>query len=385
MKKSLIIVAGVAILVLLAGFLVINLPSKNNTTNNQLIETQTQNTESLETLQDENCNVIFTEYLVKPEQVQKLGQIGVVHGSGKYIVERSYISVKPELTEQKIPIYAPAEMTLFAGAYYNNPATPSNFLPDYALKFDAGCGVEVALAHLKEVVPQIAEQLPEPKPDSRDNPIGPFTFKAGELIGYYIQQQGGVAGFDFITRDKKVVNQFINQERYENDRARNLINGVCPYDFYTGDKKTTYYNLLGGAGGTLFNVKECGNASRDKAGTISGMWFLEKEVNGSIYEGYKDGEYGSLISLAGDEEAVTIGNLGQTNTVRVYARDLTYKLPTEVREEHCYAFQSQQNPSNSAGYAYFKLIDNISMDVYYSSSGSCPTTFPSAGARRYWK
>ena len=231
----------------------------------------------------ENCtNPLFTAYLVEPKYVQKVGQVGVVHGSGLYIVERSYISIKNEFNKEKIPIYAPVNMTLRTGSHYQNPAATPNALPDYALWFDVGCGVEVNLAHLKEVVEPIAVQLQEVKGDSRSSQLSPIPFKAGDLIGYFIYNEGDVAGFDFIVRDKKVVNEFINQERYSGYRAGNLINGVCPYDYYEPAKKQEYYNLLGGAGGTLFSVKDCGHSSRDMIGTISGMWFLDEELGENI-------------------------------------------------------------------------------------------------------
>ncbi|MEK6894859.1 MAG: hypothetical protein AABX10_05360 [Nanoarchaeota archaeon] len=329
---------------------------------------------------EEDCQVKFSEYLIDPKYVQKIGQVGVVHGGGKSIVERSYISIKEEFYEQQIPLYSPTDMTLFMGAHYKIPGSPDNTLSDYVIKFDAGCGVEILLGHVKGVVDSIGSQLTQLKADSREDMLSPVDFKAGELIGYYIQQreQGAVAGFDFVVRDLSVVNQFINQERYSDDRARNLINGVCPYDYYTDEKKEAYYNLLGGAGGRIFEVKDCGSASRDKAGAISGMWFLNKEITGTIYEDYKEGDYGSPLSIMGDEEAVSIGNIGLTSPIyRIYTDNPTYKLPSQVTDEKCYQF------SSSGGYAYFKLIDASTMDVYYSSSGNCPEAIPQGGKRYY--
>jgi len=378
------------VLVLLAFFLFFNNYNNSNSNSNSdgdynsdgLANSLIQNSFSEDFQQNlENCSIEFTDYLVDPKYVLKVGQIGVVHGSGKTIVERSYISVKSNFTGKKVPIYAPVDMTLTSGSHYGNPATAEGSLPDYALWFDAGCGVEVNLAHLKEVVESIALQLPEIKTDSRSIQLEKLKFKAGDLIGYFIYNEGGVAGFDFIVRDQSFTNQFINQERYEGDRARNLIHGVCPYDFYTGEKKQDYYNLLGGAGGKLFNVKDCGNASRDLAGTISGMWFLDKEITGSIYENYyNEGDYGNLLSITGDEESVTIGYLGQSNILRVYSNEPTYKLPTQVMGEHCYQFSSN---SVNLGYAYFKVIDKMTMDIYYTPSGSCPLAMPEGGKRYY--
>lgn len=328
----------------------------------------------------ETCPITFTEYLIEPSFVQKVGQVGVVHGFGKTIVERSYISVKPEFVEQEIPIYAPRDMILVGGAHYQVSSDPA-YMPDYVLRFNAGCNVEVVLGHLKGVVPAIDALMGPMKNDSREDFFPtPLHFKAGDLIGsYYQQAQGGVAGFDFIVRDRNVINQFTNQERYSEGRADNLISGVCPYDYYTGEKKTAYYNLLGGGGGTVFRVKNCGKASRDVPGTIGGMWFLDQHVVGSIYEYYTDGLYGSPISIAGDEERIAIGHLGtQEPVIYIWSRDASYKLPETVTTEHCY----QRSPS---GYVFFKVLDARTMDVFYSESGTCPSSFPSSGSRRYYK
>ena len=330
---------------------------------------------------NDNCNVSFTEFLIDPQYVQKVGQVGVVHGSGQYIVERSYISIKQEFHEQNIPLYAPGDMTFVAGARYKI-SKDLNYLTDYVVKFDAGCNTEVVLGHLKGVVDTIGDQLIETKDTSAEDYVKPVKFKAGDLIGYYYQQsQNGVGGFDFIVRDRKVINQFIHQERYEDRRADNLISGVCPYDYFVEEKKQAYYNLLGGMGGTVFKVKDCGTSSRDQAGTISGMWFLDKEIVGWIYESYKDGEYGSPLSIAGDEERINIGNLGNMNVNWIYSNTPTYKLPTDITNEHCYQFYLNFNTPN--GYAYFKLIDERTMDVYYSYDGLSPSNFPQGGKRYY--
>ncbi len=395
MKKG-VIISIVAVIIILAIIFVffinhdpssdrINDPNRNqlpNTFNNSQLPYEESNSNKNNEIDTENCNVQFTEYLIEPSYVQKLGQIGVVHGSGKNIVERSYISIKNEFYEQKIPIYSPTDMTLQSGARYKISPDP-NYMEDYVLKFDAGCKVEVLLGHLKDVIEPIRNQLTQLKNDSREDQLKPIKFKAGDLIGYYYQQSsGGVGGFDFVVRDRKIINKFINQERYSNMRADNLISGVCPYDFYSGEKKEVYYNLLGGAGGTLFKIKNCGNASRDAIGTISGMWFLDKEITGWIYDYYMDGEYGSPVSVVGDEESIHIGNLGQQSAIiRIYSNNPTYKLPEEVKTEHCY--QIYQTSSQPSGYIYFKIVDNATVDIFYSSSGNCPSSFPSGGKRYY--
>ena len=339
---------------------------------------------NVENFDDENCEDFeFTEYLVDPSYVQKVGQIGVVHGSGQFTVGRSYISLKDDLGLEKVPVYAPTEMVLRWGSYYENPASVEikGSLPDYALRFDAGCDVEITLAHLKEVVDSIAQQLPDVKPDSRQTQLDPIIFKAGDLIGYFIQNSG-VAGFDFMIHDINVVNQFANQERYETGSS-NILNAVCPYDFYKGERKKAYYDLIGGGGGTLFEVKECGPASRDFPGTISGQWFLDEEVLIGIYDYYKDGDYPSVLPIVGDEERITIGSLGEKNIHWVYPNNPTYKDLKDVTDNHCYQFYP--NFSDAEGYVYFKIISDTEMKVKYSEIGTCPSSFQEEGSKKYYR
>lgn len=337
---------------------------------------------------DGNCEeVVFTEYFVKPSYVQKVGQIGVVHGSGKFTVGRSYVSFKEDLGLLKIPVYAPTKLILSQGSHYQDPSAigVEGYLSDYALTFNAGCGVTVTFAHLKEVVDSIGNQLQEVKSDSRTIQLDPIEFEAGDLIGYFVQN-AGVTGIDIMVHDDNVVNQFANQARQEIGHGTNLLHAVCPYDFYTDDKKEDYYNLIGGASGTLFEVKECGPISREFPGTISGLWFLDKEVSDTsdyYTDYYKDGDYGSVLPIVGDEEGITIGGLGDSAIERVYTNNPTYIAPKDVTGEHCYKI-STYSPNDDAGYVYFKLIDDETMDVFYSRAGSCPSGFPD-GEKRYYR
>lgn len=381
MKKLVIFLSVILIAVVLAFF--IFLPKSNLNGNSYNQPSQEQNVIQTE---DKNCEKpVFTAYFVDPKLIQKVGQIGVVHGSGQFVVERSYVSFLDKPENQKISIYAPTDMILTTGAYYKAPppANDPNFdeekaLPDYVMEFDAGCGVQITFAHLKGAVPSIAEQLPNLQSDSRTNQLKPVEFKAGDLVGYFIQNSG-VAGIDFIVRDEEVTNQFANQERHTFGYGSTFLHAVCPYDYYEENKKQEYYNLLGGAAGTIFNVKECGPMSRDFPGTISGQWFLDKEVKSRIYDYYRDGDYPFALPIIGDEESVTLGGFGGESKHRIYSgSNPTYKLPKDITTEHCYQLES-------SGWAYFKIVDENTMQVYYSRSGSCPNVFPQNQGKTYYR
>ncbi|MEM2138516.1 MAG: hypothetical protein QW568_05495, partial [Candidatus Anstonellaceae archaeon] len=326
---------------------------------------------------------VFTEYFVDPKYLLQIGQVGTVHGSGRFTIERSYISVKNEFDRQKIPIYAPANITLVRGAYYQVPAPPGQYfgepLPDYALYFDAGCGVEISWGHLKEAVPKIASQFSQPKQDSRTDYLKPVKFAAGELIGYYVPG-AGVAAFDFFAYDQSVLNQFANQKRHEFGYADPMLHAVCPYDYYAGEMKDAYYSLIPGPA----TNKSCGPISRDYPGTISGMWFLDKEPTKYLYDYSQEGTYGSALPIAGDYDRTIIGTLGRRATTFIYPNNPTYRDPKDVTGEHCYQIYSYYNPSPE-GYVYFKLMDNETLKVFYSEKGECPESFPAEQGATYYR
>jgi hypothetical protein len=324
---------------------------------------------------------VFTHYLVDPNSISKVGQVGTVHGSGQFTVGRSYVSVKNNVS--KVPLYAPTDMVLTRGSYYQVPAPNSENLgiprPDYALYFDAGCKVEIHLGHVKEVVPAIARQFSSPKSDSRTIQLERVSFKAGDLVGYFINN-AGVAAFDFMVHDESRVVQFANQARHEYGQNDKLFHKVCPYDFYSGQMKNSYYQLIGGNEST---TKECGPISRDFNGTISGLWFLDKEVKKSIYDYTQEGTYGSVLPIVGDSDRVIIGRLSNRPTTTIYPSYPTYKDPRQITAEHCYQIHSNGNPQNFDGYVFFKLSDEKTLNVFYNEHGECPLSFPSGGATYY--
>lgn len=335
--------------------------------------------------QTSNCQKpLFTEYFVEPDYLKQVGQVGTVHGSGHFTIERSYIFVKPEFDRQKIPIYAPTDITLSRGAYYQVPPPNGQYLgeplPDYVVYFDAGCGVEIAWGHLKEVVPEIAREFSEPKQDSRTEELQRVQFKAGQLIGYYIPG-AGVAAFDFMAYDSSVTNQFANQARHKYGYGDPMLNAVCPYDYYTGEKKNAYYGLIGGN----LSAKECGPISRDFPGTISGMWFLDEEITKSVYDYSQEGTYGSALPIVGNHDRVIIGTLGGRTSTFIYPSDPTFIDPKKVTGEHCYQLYQYANPSAPGGFAYFKLADAATMKVFFSENGQCPGSFPAIGGATYYR
>lgn len=338
----------------------------------------TDNIDLITNEETEDCSsdIIFTHYLVDPKFVYSVSQIGSVGGANSEIIGRSYIAVKDEFTNQKVPIYAPTDMTLAYASYYSSPNHIEGLLPDYGLAFEIKCGKRMSLAHVKEVIPQIKDKLPTtPQNKSAYNyPIN-IEFKAGDLIGYYIKGPGSVA-FDFIVDDSKIKNKFANQERYEAGHGHNTLHSICPYDLYSGEMKEAYYNLLPGI--------ECGTMERDKIGTIAGQWFLNLDPNTGMGDYKKDGDYGNPLPIAMTPERISIGHVGTDNIIWIYPNNPTHKDPKEIMTEYCYQ-NYPTTPDNAQGYVYFKIVDNMTMDVYYSEIGNCPSSFPTTGVKRYYR
>lgn len=329
----------------------------------------------------EECDApVFTHYFVDPGKVKLVQPIGVVHGSGKILVGRSYVVTKEEYDNEKVPVYAPADAVTYFGSYYTGGSEPGEGnLPDYAITFDLGCGYRLSFAHLKEMAPEIAEIMPELSSSSAGIRIERIELKAGELIGYYIPNTG-VAAFDIIVESDGITNQFPNQERYEK-YGSNLLKVMCPYDLYTGEMKDAYYDLFGGASGTLLHNRDCGTVERDVPGAVEGMWFLDKIPVRGVHDTDKQGLYGSPMPVVDDGERITIGIIDEPN-IWVYHDNPTYADPAEITDSHCY---QAMPPSHEEGYIYFEVVSDMEMKVFRSETGACPESFPEEGWKSYYR
>lgn len=324
----------------------------------------------------------FTHYIVDPKFLKSITQIGGVGGGNTEMVGRSYIFIREELASQKIPLYAPTDMRIIGMSYYIDPAIPieqrESANKDYAMAFDAGCGVTVSLAHIKELASPLKEISPPLSTSSAHVQVKQVLLKGGDLIGYYLKKDSYSRGFDFVMNDQRVINQFVNQKRYESSSRAYNYHSVCPYDYYQGEMKEAYYELLPG--------KNCGTMEHDKIGTISGQWFLNPNpatgIGGVIFG--RTAGYGNPLPIVKMPDRITVGNIGSSNVIWIYPNSPTYKDPKEITTEHCYQ-NYPMNPDTPQGYIYFKVVDNMTLDAYFSETGNCPSIFPSTGGKRYYR
>jgi invasion protein IalB len=301
---------------------------------------------------------VFTKDFIDPDQVQVVVPIGQQTAFGGVLSVRSYVHSKPSLDGQKLPLYAPVDMTLIQAAYYKIGDDPA-YKPEYSLFFDAGCGIQVQLYHVKGVVGAVAKVTPkEPVPSSAGQPVTATPVKAGEQIGWFEGEAGKSVAFDFRVEDLRHTNSFINQSRFTSSPgASGELRAVCPYDFYAGAQRERWLAKLGAPSSDPIPGTACGTISQGKAGTAQGMWFFsDAKVNELTYrgetwnEGMAAGQYQSQILLTVDPGGtIRIGGLnavkplGQMMIGKQGAGSETWKDPLAVTagQDHCWSNPTQ--------------------------------------------
>ena len=119
-----------------------------------------------------NSSPVFTNHITDMSKVNYIGPPPTM-GAGPNLKTHSYIGTD----HARVPVYAPATMTLESGSYYVGGP--------YMIEFLVSCEVRVRFGHITEPVEAIRKLLPsEPKQDSRSQELAPITFAAGDLVGY---------------------------------------------------------------------------------------------------------------------------------------------------------------------------------------------------------
>jgi len=300
----------------------------------------------------------FTQDVMALDQVQVVVPIGEQTAFGGSLSVRSYVHTKPELHGQMLPIYAPVDMTLHQAAYYKISSDPT-YAPEYSLFFDAGCGIDVQLYHVKGVVGAIAEAVPAiPVPSSAGQSVRRTPVKAGEQIGWFTGESGRSVAFDFRVEDAAHTNTFINQQRFvTSPGASGELRAVCPYDFYTGAQRDRWLAKLGAPSSDPVPGTSCGVISQGARGTAEGMWFFaDAKVNEFTYrgqtwnEGIPGGQYQSQLVFSVDPlGTVRIGGLNAAKPMTqmmigaVGPGSETWRDPVSVTagQEHCWSSSTQ--------------------------------------------
>lgn len=318
----------------------------------------------------------FTENFIDPAYVRAVTPIGEQTGSGGVIAVRSYIHPSNSFLGKELPIYAPVDMTLVMASYYKPPGAAANYQPEYSLYFEVGCGISVKFFHIKGVVGKVAGAVPaEPSPSSAGQAVTRTSVKAGEQIGWYKLGENSVA-FDFWVDNEAHTNNFIIPSHFA---GSNALHSVCPYDFYTPDKKALWLAKLGAPGSDPVLGTTCGVVTEGVEGTADGMWFISPETQ-TDHLTY-DGAYQSQIMFSIDPSRILrIGGLNTSGTLSqmmVSPQSSTWLRPSDVKvgSSHCWSTDLQS--------VAVKVIDNRTMSVVVGAESCSTLSDPSTGRTYY--
>lgn len=323
-------------------------------------------------------NVIFTHQIFDPSQISFITPLGELNGgySEWQATTGVMINIKPEFVagDKMINVYAPTAMTLEAYSYHSDPRNPTGNV-DWTLIFRINDNTTLKYDHITKAVDRIVD-VTTSTPSDRSNELTPkskISFAAGELVA---QTHGTkqAKNWNIYMTDNQTVNKFVNQSRYEKSNiGYRFINGTCPFNYFEQTVKAAYLALMGAT--KAGQLKDCGNPSKDVAGTLAGGWFFDEGVGKTSEQ--IDGNFVSPLAVYRDSaKRVIIDQIANTQFRLEDGAD-----PATVTSERCYKLVTIGGLS--AGYAYFKLISSTSMQLAYSASATCPTSIPVSNVKTY--
>lgn len=326
---------------------------------------------------------VFTEWLIDTASVATVSPVGMI-AANHSLNGRSYVTVKPSLAGVRQPLQAPGALTLVAASHYAPQGAPADYVPDWALSFDAGCGFTVDLAHVKDLTPALKAQL--------DTTIGtssatravarPIPVPAGAVFGWYIRGSSAIA-FDFIVQNRATTARMANPARYQVPGLEATLSMVCPYQFFEPARRAGYLALIGPSGQTVrFPGADCGTMERDVVGSVAGQWFKTQAIQ-NPFLGSRSDDYGDPLPIVlGPDSTVYVGNMGPSRDLRTARTNPTWRSPSSVTTSWCYEHRPQGAP---AGWIWLRLNSPMQMDVAYSQTGACPAAFPATGWVPYYR
>lgn len=309
----------------------------------------------------------FTHYLVNPDSILGIVPPGSI--SDNTVAEKSYLFMKNSGTANPdyVGIYAPVDMRLVAMAYRTSQGQNQ-----YLLMFQVSQEVMIRLDHIDfpvEAIRNVGPSSPAANNDTHTSaPSQTINFKAGDLIAYSNGTTSGV--WDYGVSNSTYENSFVNMSRYRNSQQDyEELHSVCPFKYFEPSVKAKYEALYATQTGQPYKGATCRSASRDVAGTLSGLWYLDKSPHG---------DFSDVIALADDFDGeLRVGGLfGHT----MFVKD-TPALPTppenvKINDEVCYEDQGGGN------FAFFKVLSNTQVEVATGYNG-CPATFPTSNTEIY--
>lgn len=326
-------------------------------------------------------SVRFTHSLIDPAQVSGVAPIGGQTGSGGVVAVRSYTFPLASLDGQRLPLFAPTDMTLTGASYYlaSQAAAQGDGKPEYSLYFHVGCGISVNLFHVKALGAKLAAVVPKtPSSSSGAQPVTPTKVSAGEEIAYYVRGFRSVA-FDFWVDDANHTNSFITPQRYGNS---NYLHAVCPYSFYVEPLRSTWLAKLGTQSGLAVPGTPCGTVSQGQLGTAQGQWFLDKNPATGLADVISyDGTYMSqaIVNLESDG-TVRIGGFWSPGYLLIGKNDPTWADPSALKpgSGHCWN-------DSTGGRSMSVQLDSATQMRVAVVQGPCPASVDPGAWKTYFR
>ncbi|OGG44810.1 hypothetical protein A2673_02125 [Candidatus Kaiserbacteria bacterium RIFCSPHIGHO2_01_FULL_50_13] len=176
-----------------------------------------------------NSNPVFTHHITDTTMFSQIKPPPNKTPEGD-LKPHSYI----ETHGQRVPVYAPVDMTLIGGAYFEGGP--------YGLDFRVSCEVRLRFGHISEPVEVIREVFPDrpaPAGDSRDQKIKhEVSFKAGDLLAYTVGTNPGAGNWDFGVYNSNVKNRYADDPKYNWSDINTTA--VCPYGYFTEELLSVY-------------------------------------------------------------------------------------------------------------------------------------------------
>lgn len=360
--KWLWLVLGIIFLLLITQFVLMNIKkSRHSAKEKTSIASEANYQNKTETKESANCPPVFSYEFTDFSKIDAFQPIGSITGASQ---GRSYITIK---NGESVPVYAPMDATLLATIYAYRGADADH--GEYGFKFDTKCDVTFLLDHLDSASDEMKKYAPaEPSRSTATNDNLSIPVKAGTLLGY-TDGTPQARAFDFLVLDKNIKTFHINPKRWEWDQS---LFSVCPYDLYTQTLKEKYYQKIGNSSESgLVKATSCGDISYDIADTVSGGWFLDDQatdINGEFL----------LIGATFNRVDLVVKNESEKTNLRI--TDYSPKiLPKDVGigESVCYQGFARD-------WVFLHLIDSQTIEIN-NGSGACPSSFPTTGAKKYYR
>ncbi|TSC77638.1 MAG: hypothetical protein G01um101424_261 [Parcubacteria group bacterium Gr01-1014_24] len=181
---------------------------------------------------ESNLSPVFTNDITDISRVNYIGPPPTM-GAGPSLKTHSYIGTD----HARVPVYAPAAMTLESGAHYIGGP--------YVFEFQMSCEVKVRFGHITEPVDAIKQLLPsEPKEGSQTQELTPVKFAAGDLVAYTTgTNQAG--NWDFGVYNSTVRNRYADDPDWSNSTT--YTTAVCPFDYFSVSLKPAYFSKFNSA------------------------------------------------------------------------------------------------------------------------------------------